>query len=99
MAGEIPSLAHIAPSIPQNLVVEGVVVELALKVSWDAPSDNGGHPVISYTVQIREVMENKTAVGYTALTPLTNIEKSQVQLTYDIRDGHSFPLTGNTVYE
>ena len=88
----------LAPSMPQNLIVESIVDELALKTSWNAPRDNGGRPVVSYTVQIREVVENGTAVDFIALMPL-DIEGSQVDLTYYIRDTPSFPLTGNTEYE
>ena len=85
--------------MPQNLIVEGIVDELALKASWNAPSDNGGRPVVSYTIQIREVVEKGTAVDFIALTPLVDIESSQVNLTYYIRDAPNFPLTGNTEYE
>lgn len=79
-------------------MVEEVPGELALKCSWDAPSDNGGRLVMSYTVQIREVVRNKSATDFTALTPLSDIESSQAQFTYCI-DSHNFPLTNNTVYE
>jgi len=78
-------------------MVEGVVGELALKASWDTPSDNGGRPVESYTVQIREVVETTTSTDFTALTPLPVINASQVQ--YNIRDSLNFPLTKNTLYE
>ena len=97
--GENPSPPHIAPSKPQNLMVEGVVGELALKASWDTPSDNGGRPVESYTIQIREVVETTTSTDFTALTPLPVINASQVQFTYNIRDSLNFPLTKNTLYE
>ena len=79
-------------------MVEGVVSELALKASWDIPSDNGGRPVESYTVQIREVVVNTTSTEFTALTPLRVINTSQVQFTYNI-DSLKFPLTKNAVYE
>jgi len=85
--------------MPQNLKVEVVPDEFALKTSWNAPSDNGGSQVVSYTVQIREVVENKAAADFTALTPLRVINTSQVQFTYNIRDSLKFPLTKNTVYE
>ena len=84
--------------MPQNLRVEVRADEFALKTSWDAPSDNGGSQVVSYTVQIHEVVEN-TAADFTALTPLRVIDSSQVQFTYTIRDSLNFPLTKNTVYE
>ena len=79
-------------------MVKGVVGELALKASWDAPSDNGGHPVVSYTVQIHEVVENTTSTDFIALTPLPVINASQVQFTYN-SDSLNVPLTKNTVYE
>ena len=79
-------------------MVKGVVGELALKASWDTPSDNGGHPVVSYTVQIHEVVENTTSTDFIALTPLRVINASQVQFMYNI-DSFNFPLTKNTVYE
>ena len=96
--GENPSPTHIAPSKPQNLMVEGIVGELALKASWDTPSDNGGRPVESYTVQIHEVVENTTSTDFIALTPLRVINASQVQFTYNI-DSLNFPLTKNAIYE
>jgi len=96
--GENPSPSHIAPSKPLNLMVEGVVSELALKASWDTPSDNGGRSVESYTVQIREVVKNTTSTDFTALTPLRVINASQLQFTYNI-DSLNFPLTKNAVYE
>jgi len=85
--------------MPQNLKVEVVADKFALKTSWNAPSDNGGSQVVSYTVQIREVVENKAAADFTALTPLRVINTSQVQFTYNIRDSLNFRLTKNTVYE
>ena len=94
-----PFPSHIAPSLPQNLIVKGVVGELALKTSWDAPSHSEGRPVMSYTVQIREVVENKTATDFTSLTPLPVLDASQVHFTYNIRDSHNFHLSKNTVYE
>ena len=72
--------------MPQNLWVEKVADEFALRTSWDAPSDNGGSQVVSYTVQIREVVENNTGADFTALTPLRVIDSSQVQFAYTIRD-------------
>ena len=98
-AGEIPSFSCIAPTMPQNLKVEVVVGEVALKVSWDAPRDNSGHPVLSYTVQIREVVEIETATDFATLTPLPVVESSQVHFIYSIRDSHNFHLTKNAVYE
>ena len=85
--------------MPQNLRVEVVADEFALKTSWDAPSDNGGSQVVSYTMQIREIVENNTAADFTALPPLRVINASQVQFTYTIRDSLNFHLTKNTVYE
>lgn len=61
-------------------MVEGVVSELALKASWDTPSDNGGRPVESYTVQIREVVENTTSTDFIALTPLRVINAAVVAM-------------------
>ena len=83
--------------MPQNLKVEGVG-EFSLKASWDTSSDNGGRPVESYTVQIREEVGNETTTDFTALTPLPVINASQVQFTYNI-GADNFPLTKNTVYE
>ena len=54
--------------------------------------------MVSYTIHIREVVENGTAVDFIALMPFY-IESSQVNLTYYIRDAPNFPLTGNTEYE
>ena len=85
--------------MPQNLMVEGVAGELSLKASWDAPIDNGGRPVVSYTVKIREVVEKKTATDFTTLTQLPIKESSQVKFTYHIGVSHNFCLTKNTVYE
>ena len=85
--------------MPQNLRVEVPADEFAIKISWEAPSNNGGSQVVSYTVQIRVVVENNTAADFTALTPLRVIDSSQVQFTYTIRDSLNFHLTKNTVYE
>ena len=85
--------------MPQNLKVEVVADEFAFETSWDAPSDNGGSQVVSYKIQIREVVENKTITDFTALAPLRAINASQVQFTYTIRDSLNFHLTKNTVYE
>lgn len=85
--------------MPQNLTVEGVAGELAFKVSWDAPSDNGGCPVESYTVKICEVAQNETATNFATLEPLKVIKSSQEQFTYLIGGSHNFPLTKNTEYE
>ena len=84
--------------MPQNLRVEVPADEFALKTSWEAPSDNGGSQVVSYTIQIREVVENNTT-DFTALTPLRVIDSSKVQFAYNIRDSLNFPLTKNTVYD
>ena len=54
--------------------------------------------MVSYTIHIREVVEDGTAVDFIALTPFY-IESAQVNLTYYIRDAPNFPLTGNTEYE
>ena len=85
--------------MPQNLRVEVVADEFALKTSWNAPSDNGGSQVVSYTIKIHEVVENKTTTDFTVLAPLRVINASQVQFTYTIKDSFNFPLTKNAVYE
>lgn len=54
---------------------------------------------MSYTVQIREVVKNKPAIDFTALTPLSDIKTLQMHFAYYIRDSPNFPLTNNTVYE
>ena len=56
----IPS--HTAPDEPRNVQIEGVGATV-LYVSWEAPADNGGRPIVYYRVTINELPSFIVDVG------------------------------------
>ena len=82
--------------MPRNLMVNGTGA-FALSIEWDAPSDSGGRPVLNYTVEIREVVANRTPADFTTLHQV--MDTSATQFRYEVWNNPTFPLSENTTYE
>ena len=76
-----PHLHTSAPTMPRNLMVNGTGA-FALSIEWDAPSDSGGRPVLNYTVEIREVVANRTPADFTTLHQV--MDTSATQFRYEV---------------
>lgn len=71
-----------APSVPLNVGVEGVTAE-ALCVMWEEPADNGGRPVLEYSI----------VVGGTVMT----VDATETMILLRNSDDEEF-LVENTTY-
>ena len=59
-------MAAIVPDAPTSLV-QGIVTKTEVSISWTAPSDDGGDPIIDYTIEMDGV-EVATGVLSTSYT-------------------------------
>ncbi|MFT7244601.1 MAG: hypothetical protein ACI82A_001959 [Candidatus Azotimanducaceae bacterium] len=84
--------ASTVPGVPTNLSISNLT-STSLNLSWTAPDDNGGSPIVSYTIDIdqqgvgdflKKVTETTSTI--TGLTPATNYTFS-VRASNDVGAG------------
>ena len=68
-----------APEVPQNLVISHTLGQVALSLTWQAPANNHGEVPTSYTVTVKDsldqVIDTSSVAGLTYTTPNTLLEE------------------------